>query len=558
VLHWWFSALALVGGGCVAAYAVYVWQRRQASAGNSLALVLAAASWWGLAYALELANTRLSVKLFWGDTKYLGTCLLPPAWFTFIMKYTGRDRWVNWRTLTVVAAPLASLIVLLAVPATHDLIRYYPPSAQRDPADAIAQVGPLFWPFLGYGDLIILGSTALFVWTLTRISRLYWRQSLVLAVVVLLPVAANALHNLDVGPFGRVELTPFLFVLSGGVLVWGIFRFRLLDLAPIARSSVFETMRDAVLVLDPYRRVVNLNPAAESVFNQRAARIVGRPVETLLPVKLAALDPDRPLELPVRDRYHELTVTPLRDRRGRQTGQVMVLRDVTERFRVQERLAHLDEQRRLLLSHLVNAQEEERRQLAAGLHDDAIQALTSASLRLERFRERLGDPWLRDQLKDVEQAMAACLRRLRTLVFELRPLVLDEAGLAAALREYLAVLAGEAGFEVELRDDLAAEPAAETRVIAYRIAQEALSNVRRHARATKLHVHLEDADGGLRVTVTDDGVGFAPDHARANPLPGHLGLASMRERAELAGGWHRITSAPGAGTTVVFWLPTSG
>lgn len=557
MLHWWFSALALVGGACVAAYAAYVWRRREASAGASLALVLAAASWWGVAYSLELANTRLPVKLFWGDAKYLGTCLLPPAWFGFVMTYTGRDRWVNWRILTVLAAPLAAVIVLLAVPATHDLIRYYPPSAQRDPANAVAEVGPLFWPFLGYGDLIILGCTALFIWTLTRISRLYRRQSLLLAVAVLLPVAANVLYNLDLGPFGRVELTPFLIVLTGGVLVWGIFRFRLLDLAPIARSSVFETMRDAVLVLDPYRRVVNLNPAAEGVFDQRAARIVGRPIETLLPVKLAALDPERPLELPIRDRQHELTVTPLRDRHGRQTGHVMVLRDVTERHRAQARLARLDEQRRRLLGHLLHAQEEERRRLAAGLHDDAIQAITAASLRLERFRGLLSDPQLRDQLKDVEQALASCLQRLRTLVFELRPLVLDEAGLAAALREYLAVLAAEAGFQATLRDDLAAEPSASSRVIAYRIAQEALANVRRHAHATSVEVHLQEADGGLLVTVRDDGVGFDPDHARANPQPGHLGLASMRERAEMAGGWHRIDSTPGGGTTVAFWLPAS-
>jgi hypothetical protein len=117
-----------------------------------------------------------------------------------------------------------------------------------------------------------------FVWTLTRLSRLYWRQSLLLVVTVLLPFLANILHNLNVGPFGRVELTPFLFVLTGAVLVWGIFRFRLLDLAPIARSSVLATIQDGVLVLDPYRRVVNLNPAGQRVLASRPPRrSAGRP-----------------------------------------------------------------------------------------------------------------------------------------------------------------------------------------------------------------------------------------------------------------------------------------
>ena len=75
------------------------------------------------------------------------------------------------------------------------------------------------------------------VWTLTRLSRRYWRQSLLLIVAVLLPSLANVAHNLNLGPFRHVEPTPFLFVLTGAVLVWGLFRFRLLDLGPIATSS---------------------------------------------------------------------------------------------------------------------------------------------------------------------------------------------------------------------------------------------------------------------------------------------------------------------------------
>src|SRR6266511_5070828 len=85
-------ALALGGGTCLAVYAFYVWRRRRATAAASLAVVLAAAGWWGLAYAIELAASRLSTRLLWGDAKWLGICLLPPAWFAFVMQYTGRDR----------------------------------------------------------------------------------------------------------------------------------------------------------------------------------------------------------------------------------------------------------------------------------------------------------------------------------------------------------------------------------------------------------------------------------------------------------------------------------
>ena len=283
--HWYLSAVVLAGGVCLAGYTLYVWRHRRASAGASLAVMLAAAGWWALAYAVELGSTRLSARLFWGDAKWLGIALLPPAFYAFVMQYTGRERWVNRRTMAVLAVvPLATL-GLLAVPATHDLVRYYPPEAAADPAAAIAQVGPLFWPFLVYANLVIWGSTALLVWTLTRLSRRYWRQSLLLVVAVLLPSVANVAHNLNLGPFRHVEPTPFVFVLTGAVLVWGLFRFRLLDLAPVATSSVFETMLDGVLVLDPYRRVVKLNPAAERALGVPAGQAVGRQAGQLLGVE---------------------------------------------------------------------------------------------------------------------------------------------------------------------------------------------------------------------------------------------------------------------------------
>ncbi|MDF2739149.1 MAG: hypothetical protein K0S88_515 [Actinomycetia bacterium] len=495
--------------------------------------MLAAAGWWGLAYALELGSSTLSARLFWGDAKWLGIALLPPAFYAFIMQYTGHQRWVNRRAMAALAVVPLATIALLAVPATHDLVRYYPPEAAADPRNAIAQVGPLFWPFLVYANLVIWGSTGLFAWTLTRLSRLYWRQSLLLIVAVLLPSLANVAHNLNLGPFRQVEPTPFLFVLTGAVLVWGLFRFRLLDLAPIARSSVFETMLDGVLVLDPYRRVVQLNPAAERALGVPAAQAVGHQVEELLGVAPSLVeradDPVLPEELELGARCYELSSTPLRDRGGRVTGRVV---------------------------RVVWAQEEERRRIAGEVHDDAIQTIAAARLMLTTFRDQLTDDYQRQLLDHLEEAVSSSLGRLRTLVFDLRPAQLDDDGLAAALREYLVEAARQGGFEAELRDELEREPPAEARVIAYRICQEALTNARVHARPSRVEVRLEESQGGLLVTVADDGDGFDPDRVRATPRRGHVGLTSMSERATLADGWCRVDSRPGEGATVRFWLPT--
>ena len=557
--HWYFSALALTGGACLGLYAFYVWRRRRAAAGASLAVVLAAAGWWGLAYALELAATELSTKLLWGDAKWLGICLLPPAWFAFIMQYTGHHRWVNRSVMAALAVPPVAVIVLLANPATHDLVRHYPPSAAADPEDAIAQVGPLFWPFLVYADLVVWGCTALFVWTLTRLSRLYWRQSVLLMVTVLLPFLANILHNLNVGPFGRVELTPFLFVGTGAVLVWGIFRFRLLDLAPIARSSVLATIQDGVLVLDPYRRVVNLNPAGQRALGVSATEAVGRRVETLLEVEPSVLQraggPAPPEEVVLGDCYYELTTAPLRDRSGRETGRVVMLRDVTERRHAHQRLVRLDEQRRWLLGRLVTSQDQDRRRLAISLRS-VVPKLGSASSSLDRLRTDLDRPDQVELLDGLGATITDSLGRLRQLAFELHPPPLDRVGLAAALHQYARSVGELAGFRVHVEDHLTRKLPVELQEIAYRIAQEALANVRAHARAQRVTIWLEDADDdGMRLRISDDGGGFLPGIGHAQPDPDHLGLVSMREQAAMAGGWCRVASAPRMGTTVELWLP---
>ena len=260
------------------------------------------------------------------------------------------------------------------------------------------------------------------------------------------------------------------------------------------------------------------------------------------------------------ERSFSFNLAPFRDTAGNTAGAIVVAVDVTERRLTEEALRHsvetlkqVDQNRQALLRRLVDAQEEERRAIARDIHDDTIQSMFAVSLRLSTLRNALRDAVQVEQLDLLEQSVQASTERLRHLLFELRPAALDEGGLPAALREYLDVMKSENAIDVELETALEHSPASETQVIAYRIAQEALANVRKHARARHVECAVSAVEDGILTRIVDDGVGFEDDRGR--PTAGHLGMVSMRERAEMAGGWFRVTSSEGKGCVVEFWIP---
>ena len=218
-------------------------------------------------------------------------------------------------------------------------------------------------------------------------------------------------------------------------------------------------------------------------------------------------------------------------------------------------LRRTDEERRNLLARLVTAQEEERQRIALDIHDDSVQVMTALALRLDLLRQRIADTELLRAVEEAADTVRASIRRLRQLIFQLRPPALDRDGLGAALHLYLDELKHDRGLDYHLESQLSTEPAPEARAVLFRIAQEALLNVAKHAGATRVDVEVGRVNGGVLVRIVDDGKGFSPDFARSAAASGHLGLFSMRERAELAGGWCRVESDAGEGTTVEAFVP---
>ena len=228
---------------------------------------------------LELISPTVPARHLWGDLKYVGIGALPPAWVAFVVVYTGADTWLRRRILPLLAMEPLIVLALLSNAHTHDLIRFFP----GGPTSDVSVGGPLFWPHSVYTYLLLWGATAFLVVRLVRISPVYRALSVVLVLSFVLPFVLNVLYNAGIEPFDAVDLTPFALLLSGLVLVWGVLRYGLVRLQPVARSEVFLTIRNLVITLDPWGYVIDANPAASAAFRVPTDKLVGREIEALLP-----------------------------------------------------------------------------------------------------------------------------------------------------------------------------------------------------------------------------------------------------------------------------------
>ncbi|MDQ1519279.1 MAG: hypothetical protein QOI55_352 [Actinomycetota bacterium] len=202
------------------------------------------------------------------------------------------------------------------------------------------------------------------------------------------------------------------------------------------------------------------------------------------------------------------------------------------------------------LQRLLELQQWERRRIGAELHDDPIQVLVVAVMRLEVLAERIDDDEADGMLHDARRAVRQAIEHLRAMQFELDPPALERAGLGAALAEYANRVFDDTDVVVDI--DIDCEPSTTVSSMLFRVAREAISNARRHARAQHLTVHVREVDGGFDVRIVDDGDGYITTDESGTRMHGS-DFASRLSRA--VGGRWSVQTAPGNGTTVEIWLP---
>lgn len=331
-------------------------------------------------------------------------------------------------------------------------------------------------------------------------------------------------------------------------------------------AGLLDAAMDGIITVDEDQRILMYNRAAEKIFGWPQMQVMGQKLDILLPRRFrnshaghvkrfgatGVTSRRMGAEMVIYGQRHngeefpmDASISQLDTPEGRLY--TVILRDVSERVRAQEDLAAFAKQASAI-------REQEKSRVARELHDELAQSLTAMKMDTIWLKENVSADPAAAQAKVAEllRMIDGAVASTRRIASDLRPLVLDDLGLMPAI-EWLAqnfqqrsgiACAVEADEEYELGEPYA--------TAVFRIIQESLANVAKHARASRVQVAVRPVDGGLRLKVQDDGVGFDPKSARK---PGSLGLAGVRERAQLLKGSVVVHSAPGQGTTIDAFIP---
>ena len=352
------------------------------------------------------------------------------------------------------------------------------------------------------------------------------------------------------------------------------------SLAESRFEDIVNSAPDAILLINEHGQILLANAQAELAFGYSKDEFASKEISDLIPERLQGplqqfrpqylanptrrqIDPQQDLfcrradgsEFPV-----EIHVSPLRTSAGLLVA--CTIRDISRRKRYEQEQADMlmeiknsQSQLRALTASLEEAQEIERRQIAAELHDRVGQNLTALNLNLTSIHNKLSpesDGSIQQRLADSLELVEETTRQVRNVMAELNPPLLEEYGLFPALHWYGEKFSARTGIRVTVSgDEYHPRPPHRMEINLYRIVQEALNNVARHAMASQVSITCKASKSSLRLSLADDGVGFDPSEMNAGDEQPRWGLLTMRERAASIGGRLQIHSIPGEGTELV-------
>ena len=531
------------------ALAVYSGRRRNVPGALPFAIGSLFGALWVAGSIMEAAAVDMETKIFW--FKVQGVCQLPAvtAITCSILEYAWPGRWLTRRNLILLSIPCLLALVLALTDNLHHLIwRGFEYEGRITPIR-----GPANWMFFFYAYGLTIVNLAVFVWLFLRSPQHRWPVVIMSSGMVV----GRVLLPLDQAEIIQFEVPPFLVEYL--MYAIALFGFRVFDPIPLARQTAIEQLHSGMLVLDPQGKIVSLNPAACAIFRSQTKRLLGRPIQDLLPTcaELAgdlhtpeAIQSEISLGSGPETRHYRLEASSLNDWRGLAVGHLLLLHDVTDQKHAQAQI--LEQQRALAILT-------ERERLARELHDELGQVVAFISTQGHVIQQLL----VRGDVSTAGSYVARLIEAADEADIDIRESILslqaplNLKGLIPALQDYLRRYERRYGLHTELLLpecglENAFEPVAEVQIL--RILQEGLTNVRKHANASCVQVAFAPLDGRIQISMRDDGQGFEPGKHQDDPRRG-FGLQFMRERAEAIGGSLELRSAPGKGTEVLLVVP---
>jgi PAS domain S-box-containing protein len=592
--------LLLVPAVVISALLAYlIWRRRPGPAVIPFTIMMLGLAEWSTTNIAEILSANLAPKLFFSSLSYVGITIIPATWLAFASEYTGRDKWLTRRAIALLwIEPVVTLLCTFTNP-YHHLFRA---NISLDTSGSFHIVrstfGPAFWVHSVYSYLLLVVGTYMLVHAFIRSPQAYRGQLGLPLIGAFVPWIANAVYIF--GPFSsKLDPTPFAFTITGLTMAWSIYRYRLMEIVPVARAAIFESISDALMVLDRHNRFVDINPAALRLINQPSAKtVIGQSTQTVMADQSALVEQYRDVteahtEIAVsvggEERYFDLHISPLRNRHGELTGRVLVLREITE---IKQAAAQIQAQNEALVKanqELAIAREkaeeanELKSQFLATMSHELRTPLNSvigyADLMLTGLT---GD--LNAKQEDYIHRIMANGERLLSLINDILDISKIEAGrldltvkpfkpaeLLGGVTTRMQSLADQKGLrlEIHLDPDLPPQLLGDQRRLD-QILTNLVGNAIRFTDMGQVRVLFDtDGDGQWTMSVADTGPGIPPhaleyifdefrqvdgSYQREHGGTG-LGLAIVRKLAVLMQGTVHVDSEVGKGSTFRVQLP---
>ena len=375
-----YSIPLLLTGMASGLCAWYALRRRRQAEAVTFGLLMIALSWWSFFYALHIWGTNLETQHLFNRLKYVGVIVVPPLWLVLSLQCAQHQALLTRRNLALIFLPA---MILLPIVLSDHLTHLWWTHVWLDEFNGQPVMGSIHGlPY--YVHLAIsYGYVALGLWLYVRLyqrtGRIYRSQAGLMIVAAAIPLVANILTQMGFSPLPW-GLDPFFFTLGGAILAVAIFRYRFLDIVPVAQRAIVEQVPQGVLVVDVSQRIVDANPAARSLLGVNGEQIIGLPLcaasprselcAALLDVAAQGLERPSRRDVQISDQHGELALslsaTPLLQGPQEPIGQIVLLQDISERLAAQQKLEALYRQARV---------ERERLALTIGTSADAIALL---------------------------------------------------------------------------------------------------------------------------------------------------------------------------------------